>query len=104
MSISVSGPIHQSQGEDNAALFEFPKAAARPGESSRIPVMPATAVILELLLDQPVIDLQAVSEVVLSDIGATLQILRIDSDRWERGEQQWLGMPACVVALGKDAI
>jgi len=41
-----------------------------------VPLLPATKLQMDLLLGQPTCDLQIVAEVVLSDVGATLQLLR----------------------------
>jgi hypothetical protein len=42
-----------------------------------MPVMSATVLGLEILLHEPFIDLRKVSDLVLSDVGATIQILRL---------------------------
>jgi hypothetical protein len=43
----------------------------------QVPVMSATVLGLEMLLHEPCIDLRMASELVLSDVGATIQILRL---------------------------
>ena len=78
-------------------------SALRRWKLSCVPAAPATLVTLELLLQQPVVELKAVSELVLSDLGATLQILRCRRE-CDQDDQTWLGIPARVVALGRDAI
>ena len=47
-----------------------------------IPILLATRLQLELLLQEPALDLRAVSEVILEDLGATLQILRLVGEEY----------------------
>lgn len=42
-----------------------------------VPVMSATVLGLQMLLHDPFIDLRKVSALILSDVGATIQILRL---------------------------
>jgi len=46
-----------------------------------VPVMLATVFGLDMLLQEPNIDLRLVSELVLSDVGATIQTLRLVSSQ-----------------------
>lgn len=99
---TVSTP--KSRRDGSSCLLEFPANVPWNFVLSDVPASPATLVMLELLLDQPAIDLEAVSELVLSDVGATLQILRTGSEEWGLDEELSFRVHARVVALGKDAI
>ena len=48
-----------------------------------VPVMSTTVLGLEILLHEPCIDLRMASELVLSDVGATIQILRLVGREYE---------------------
>ena len=48
-----------------------------------VPVMLATVLGLEILLHEPCIDLGMASELILSDVGATIQILRLVGSEYE---------------------
>ena len=104
MSYRTIVPNPESQSANHSCLLEFPTLVPRSFVLSDVPALPATLVMLELLLDQPAVDLEAVSEVVLSDLGATLQILRTGSEEWDQDEEQSFRVPARLVALGKDVI
>lgn len=64
-----------------------------------LPVMIATRLQLELLLNDPVIDLGAVTEVILGDAGATLQILRLIGEEYKNAEDRPNRMEDCIVSL-----
>lgn len=42
-----------------------------------VPVLPSTVLGLELLLNEPVVDLRRIADLILSDLGATLHTLRM---------------------------
>jgi hypothetical protein len=52
-------------------------AQSRESVLDYVPAMSTTALALEIMLSEPSIDLGAAAELVLSDVGATLQILRL---------------------------
>jgi HDOD domain len=104
MSHETIVPNSESHRVNPSCLLEFPALVPRSFVLSDVPALPATVIMLELLLDQPTVDLAAVSEVVLSDLGATLQILRTRSENWDQDEEQSCRVPARLVALGKDVI
>ena len=64
-----------------------------------IPVMSATVLGLEILLHEPCIDLRMASELVLSDVGATLQILRLIGSEYELATEHPCRMGDCLASL-----
>jgi hypothetical protein len=64
-----------------------------------VPVMSATVLGLEILLQEPCIDLRMVSELVLSDVGATIQILRLVGTEYEFAAEHPSRMGDCLASL-----
>lgn len=69
---------------------------AFPGD---VPAMPATVLGLELLLQESYIDLRLASELVLSDLGATIQLLRLTGGEFEDAEDRPSRMEDCIASL-----
>ncbi len=65
----------------------------------RIPTMIATRLQLELLLQDSSIDLKAVSQVILSDVGATLELFRIIGEEYPSAENRPTRIEDCIVSL-----
>jgi len=89
----------------NDALFvppSFVSASAALSFSDPLPSLPimlTTRLQLELLLNDSVIDLSAVTEVILGDAGATLQILRLIGEEYKNVEDRPNRMEDCIVSL-----
>jgi hypothetical protein len=64
-----------------------------------VPVMSATVLGLEMLLHEPCIDLRLASELVLSDVGATIQILRLVGTEYEFSTEHPCRMGDCIASL-----
>lgn len=67
-----------------------------------VPAMPATMLQLELLLQESLVDLRAVSAVVLSDAGATLQILRMVGEEFPNEKGRPTRIEDCIASLNSD--
>lgn len=67
-----------------------------------IPTMAATTLQLELLLHNPLLDLRTISGVILSDVGATLQILRLIGEEFCNEQERPTRMEDCIVSLQSD--
>ena len=76
----------------------YPRADPLPD----IPIMPSTRLQLELLLQEPVLDLRAVSEVVLEDVGATLQILRLIGEEYAVEDERPIRIEDCIASLNAE--
>jgi hypothetical protein len=64
-----------------------------------VPVMSATVLGLEILLHEPCIDLRMASELILSDVGATIQILRLVGTEYEFSTEHPCRMGDCIASL-----
>ncbi len=64
-----------------------------------LPTMAATRLQLELLRNDSVVDLKNVTEVILSDPGATLQILRVVGEEFPNDEERPKRIEDCIVSL-----
>jgi hypothetical protein len=67
-----------------------------------LPVLPETLLLLELEAQELSIDLRRVTELVLSDLGATLQILRLAGREHACAEFRPSRIEECIVDLGLD--
>jgi hypothetical protein len=68
-----------------------------------LPVMPETLLLLELKLYEPCVDLRDLSSLVLSDLGATVQILRLAGREYGNSEDRPLRLEDCIADLGLQA-
>jgi hypothetical protein len=64
-----------------------------------VPVMQTTVLGLEMLLHEPYIDLRMASELVLSDVGATIHVLRLVGREYESAGELPCGMGDCLASL-----
>lgn len=68
-----------------------------------IPVLPKTLLLLELMVQEPCVDLREFSQLVLTDLGASVQILRLAGRVYGNGEGRPTRMVDCITDLGLDA-
>lgn len=67
-----------------------------------IPTMAATTLQLELLMQNSSVDLETISDVILSDAGATLQILRLIGEEFDNEEDRPTRIQDCIASLNSD--
>lgn len=67
-----------------------------------VPVMSATVLGLQMLLYEPYIDLRKVSALILSDVGATIQILRLIGREYNLAGERPGRMDDCIAGLDVD--
>ena len=84
--------------------FVEQKSIAQKNEEllDEVPVMSATVLGLEMLLHEPNIDLSVASEFILSDVGATIQILRLIGRGYDFDEDRPRRMGDCLASLEVD--
>lgn len=87
---------------------EYAAAPAFPALSfvdplPRISAMAATSLQLELLLQEPLVDLKAISEVILSDAGATLQIFRLVGEEFPNDQHRPTRIEDCIASLNSES-
>lgn len=68
-----------------------------------IPAMAATMLQLELLLQDAPVDLKAMADVILSDAGATLQILRLIGEEFPDEKDRPTRIEDCIASLDAQA-
>ncbi len=68
-----------------------------------IPALPETLLLLDLMIQEPCVDLREMAELVLWDLGATLQILRLAGREYGDAEQRPTRIEDCISALGLEA-
>jgi hypothetical protein len=75
--------------------------------SLNIPVLPETLLSFELMICEPVVDLAGISRIVTSDLGATIQVMRLAGGEFASSAEQkriedcisGLGLRRCVDAM-----
>jgi len=86
---------------DYAPIAEFqPWQVDFSDDLPNIPVLPATLLSLDLEIQERSIDLRAVSHLILSDLGATLQILRLAGREYACAEFRPCRIEDCIADLG----
>jgi HD-like signal output (HDOD) protein len=68
-----------------------------------LPVMPETLLLLELKLYEPCVNLREFSELVLSDLGAAVQVLRLAGREYGNAEGRPSRIEDCIADLGLEA-
>ena len=67
------------------------------------PVMPETLLLLDLMVQETCVDLRRMSQLVLADVGATLQILRLAGRHYGTAEDRPTRIEDCISDLGLRA-
>lgn len=84
-----------------------------PEDFPAVPALPETLLLMELKTQEFSVDLREMSSLVLSDLGATLQILRLAASESDSVEERpvriedcisSLGMQTCLAAVGQQAV
>ena len=84
-------------------LLEHPAFQPKKADFlDHLPVMSATVLGLEMLLQEPCIDLRIASELILSDVGATLKILRLIGREYDLSADRPSRMGDCIAGLDVD--
>jgi len=64
-----------------------------------VPVMSATVLGLDMILQEPYVDLRSVSDLILSDVGATIQILRLIRREYDFAADRPSRIGECLASL-----
>ncbi len=67
-----------------------------------MPVLAATRLQLELLLQERSVDLKELAEVILADAGATLQVLRLIGEEYPGEDERPTRIEDCIVSLNRE--
>jgi hypothetical protein len=95
--------VSQNQNRRNQLVELQPSQAEFAHDLPGIPVLPKTLLLLDLLVQEPCIDLREMSQLVLSDLGAALQILRRAGQEYGNAEDRPTRMEDCIADLGLEA-
>jgi HD-like signal output (HDOD) protein len=97
----------------NTSVYEFPTRilVSEPQpfgldlaeELPDVPAMPETLLAMELQLQERSVDLGEISEIILEDVGATVQILRLAGREFGDSEDRPARIEDCISALGLRA-
>ena len=68
-----------------------------------VPVMSSTVLGLDMILQEPYIDLRIVSDFILSDVGATIQILRLIGREYDFAADRPSRIGDCIASLDVNA-
>jgi HD-like signal output (HDOD) protein len=75
-------------GESRPFFGRRPPIPSKPENLPGVPALFATRLQLELLLQEPAVDLGAVTAVILADPGATIELFRLAGREWMPGEER----------------
>ena len=75
----------------------------RPRGPLQVPVMRETLLLVELEAQEFCVDLRALSQRILSDLGATMQVFRLAGREFGRNEQRPKRLEDCVAGMGVQA-
>ncbi len=67
-----------------------------------MPILAATRLQLELLLQERSVDLKNMAEIILADAGATLQVLRLIGEEYAGEEERPTRIEDCIVSLTRE--
>jgi hypothetical protein len=96
-----SNPLHQASGSLRPFLVRSEHSRPRYfDDQPPLPVLPSTLLQLDLLAGQRPLDLHAITDVLLEDVGAVLQLLREVSARPLNHGRRPTRIMDCVVLLG----
>lgn len=73
------------------------------GHFPDVPALPETLLLMELRAHEFSVDLREMSRLILDDLGATLQIMRLAAREYGAGENRPVRMEDCISALSLDA-
>lgn len=95
--------VRDSVGTQGARLFATEYASLPFVDPlPPIPTMAATTLQLELLLQNSSVDLKAIADVILSDVGATLQILRLVGEEFDNEQDRPVRIHDCIASLNSE--
>jgi HD-like signal output (HDOD) protein len=92
--------VFRSQVGSNPVAIYQPSLVTAAQAWPPVPVFPETVLLLELEAQEPCADLRRLSQVVLSDLGATLQILRLAGREYGNTEDRPNRIEDCISDLG----
>jgi HD-like signal output (HDOD) protein len=93
-------PALEIQFRSSLLVERQPAQAGLSQNLPGIPVLSETLLVLDLLLQQPSADLTEIARVVLADVGATIEVLRLAGREYGVAEGRPARIEDCISALG----
>jgi hypothetical protein len=90
-------------GSARNPLFLQLNRLEREQELPDVPVMPETLLLMELMVRERTVDLGELSQLVLSDLGAAIQIMRLAGSEESLAEAHLARIEDCISGLGLEA-
>ncbi len=82
---------------------DHPRPAASGRDGWHLPVMPATLLLADVVVQEYAVDLERLSQIILSDLGATLKVLRLAGSEYDDAGERPFRMAECIAVLGPRA-
>jgi hypothetical protein len=107
MNVAGGGPMPNSEhsqsttGLKQVVILQPTPAADVPNPA--IPIMQETLLLLDLAVQEPSVDLREMTQLVLDDLGATLQILRLAGREYGNSHDRPIRIEDCISGLGVAA-
>jgi hypothetical protein len=107
MNVAGGSPMTSSEhsqrpsGFQQVVILQPTHVAVAPDPA--IPIMQETLLLLDLVVQEPSVDLREMSKLVLDDLGATLQILRLAGSEYGNFKDRPLRIEDCISGLGVQA-
>jgi hypothetical protein len=95
--------VRRAEPDTNSTRELQPWAGEFAQDLPDVPVLPETLLRVDLEVQEPCVDLREMSEVVLSDLGATVQILRLAGLELSDAETRPARIEDCICDLGLSA-
>jgi HD-like signal output (HDOD) protein len=93
-------PALEIQFRNSLLVERQPSPVGFPHNLPGVPVLSETLLVLELMAQQPSADLREISRVVLADVGATLEVLRLAGREYGVAEGRPSRIEDCISDLG----
>jgi hypothetical protein len=94
-------PLPMTRDASSVVHFIPARANGRIGLQP-VPVLPETLLLLELEVQRPCVDLRQMSELVLGDVGATIQVFRLARREYGVAKTRPNRIEDCIADLGLD--
>ncbi len=95
--------VQDSWIPSSASINQEIETQARSECLDGVPVLSSTVLGLEMLLHEPFIDLRKISDLILSDVGATIRILRLIGREYGSSKEHPRRMDDCLSGLEVEA-
>jgi len=100
---AFEAPVFNDPVRGSSLVERQPLRVEAVWDLSQVPVLPETLLLLDLMVQEHCVDLRRMSELVLADLGATLQIMRLAAREYGHAEGRPIRIADCICDLGVKA-